>query len=194
MKIASVFNFLESHYAIYRRIPRCVILLSFSNLDTFFSTTDVEVVRPICLKIKLDFTPLEHMDAWKHFGWLSHHNKKLVALLIHLCRFESVKLRLIFRYKFIAYGTKVMVIRMVNEAHIWVIQALYQSFFGSGFTFMQTLWWICFVEEVGLTSASIDPAEQSIPPNKSLISCEAAKVHRIDILMEGFIIEVINIV
>jgi len=68
MKIASVFNFLESHYAIYRRIPRCVILLSFSNLDTFFSTTDVEVVRPICLKIKLDFTPLEHMDAWKHFG------------------------------------------------------------------------------------------------------------------------------
>ena len=52
-----------------------------------------------------------------------------------------------------------MIICMINEAHIWIIQALNQRFFGTSFTFMQTLWWIGFVEEVGLASASIDSAE-----------------------------------
>ena len=159
MKISSIFNFLESHYAIYCWIPRRIILLSFSYLHTFLSTTYVEVVWPIGLKIQLDFTPFKHMDTWKHFGWLSNHYVKLVALLIHLCWLECIKLRLIFRNEFIAHGTKVMVICMINEAHIWIIQTLNQRFFGTSFTFMQTLWWIGFVEEVGLASASIDSAE-----------------------------------
>lgn len=117
----SILNFLEGHNAIDSRVTRGIVLLAFSYLHAFLSATDVEVVGPVGLEIKLDFTPLEHMDTWEHFGWLAHHYVKFIALLIDLSRLECIELRLVFRNKFIADWTKVVIVGMIDEAHIGIV-------------------------------------------------------------------------
>ena len=61
------------------------------------------------------------MNSWKHFRRLSYHNVELVSLLVYLSRFESVNLGLVFRDELIANWTKVMVIGVIDKAHVWIV-------------------------------------------------------------------------
>lgn len=117
----SILYFLKSHYAVNRWSSRVVVFLPLSYLNSFFSTTDIEETRPIGRKVKLNITPFEHMDAWKHFRRLPYHYIKLSSFLVHLSWLERVQLRIFLRNEFIPNWTEIVIVGMVNETKIRVI-------------------------------------------------------------------------
>lgn len=84
-----------------------------------------------------------------------------------------------------------MVMCVIDKTSIRLVQSLHQPFPCAFLVLMQASLRVCLVEEVRAPAASVDPAEQPIPPQKSIISSEAPEVYRIDVLMQGLIIELV---
>ena len=117
----SVFKLFKGHNAVDSWSPRDIILFSFSYLNTFFSSSNVEEFRPVGFKVKLYFTPFEDMDAGKHLGRLPNHDVQFATFLVDLGRFESVELRLVFGDKLVAYRAKIVIVSVINETEIRIV-------------------------------------------------------------------------
>jgi hypothetical protein len=100
--IGSVLDLFEGHDAIYGRSAGNIVLFSSSDLHTLLSSPDVEKFRPICLQIKLDFTPFEDVDPWKHFRRLSDHDIEFAAFFFQLSCIKGIRLWLLSRDELIA--------------------------------------------------------------------------------------------
>jgi hypothetical protein len=80
---------------------------------------------------------------------------------------------------------------MIDEAEVRVVEPFNQGSLRCFFILVPRSLWIRLVEKVWSSTSSINSAEQTIPPQKSIVSCKAAKLDWIDIFVKGFVAEII---
>ena len=184
--LLSILDFLKCHNAVDGWGPLIVVLLALSGLHSLTSLPNVVVLRPVSRNISLNLTPLENMNFWEIFGWLSNHNVELTSLLIHFCWLECFKIRFILWNEFIPHRTEVVIICVINKAKIGIVQSLNQCSLCTLLSFVPRSRRIGFVEHVWSTHPSVYPAKQPVPSQKSVIPCETTKFDWVHIFEKTF--------